>query len=157
MPTISYAKERSYATAQAGIGYVINISRKFNATLGGDAKVGMSFLRQIYRMADKNDSSHTGIERIIDSQDMSFIVLSPLVKLQYFITPRFTLNLDYTYGFQIQQKMSTSYLYGNNRVDGESGYFPELYDLHPGVDPEGNRHVTDFTGHRVRAGFGFYF
>ncbi|MCK5197069.1 MAG: hypothetical protein KAR21_01885, partial [Spirochaetales bacterium] len=81
----------------------------------------------------------------------------PVLKLQYYVTPRITVNLGYSYGFQLQQKDETSYTYADDRVGDTDGFFPELYDLKPGVDPEGNAHVMDFSGHRVVMGIGVYF
>lgn len=154
-PAIGYYKERTYVTGQIGLGYVFNFSRKFNGTIGGDIKVGMSFLQQFYNMRDLVDTEI--ITRVIRSQDMSFFILSPVVKLQYYVTPRITVNLGYSYGFQLQQKDETSYTYADDRVDDTDGFFPELYDLKPGVDSEGNSHVIDFSGHRVIMGIGLYF
>jgi TolB-like protein len=153
--SIGYHKERTYATGQIGFGYVFNFSRKFNVTLGGDMKLGMSFLQQFYKMPTVNDPEL--LTHIIKSQDMTFIILSPVVKFQYYVTPRITLNLDYSYGFQVIQDESSSYIYGDQRVDSDGGFYPELFGLHPGVDPEGNKHVIDFSGHRIRMGFGLYF
>ena len=153
--SIGYCKERTYATGQIGMGYVFNFTRKFNTTLGVDAKVGMSFLQQFYLMRDRVSSEV--LTRIIRSQDISFFVLSPVVKLQYYFTPRFTVNVDYSYGFQLNSDNETAYTYADDRVGSEGGYFYDLYNLNPGMDPEGNDHVIDFSGHRVRMGFGFYF
>jgi len=153
--SIGYYKERTYTTAQIGLGYVFNFTQKFNTTLGLDAKVGMSFLQQFYMMED-NDSTEV-LTRIIRSQDISFFVLSPVVKLQYYFTPRFTVNVDYSYGFQLNGDDETVYTYADDRVNNEDGFFPELYNLVPGLDPYGNEHIIDFSGHRVRMGFGFYF
>ena len=153
--SVGYYKERTYTSGKFGLGYVFNFSRKFNGTIGGDIKVGMSFLQQFYNMRDR-DSSEI-ITRIIRSQDMSFIILSPVLKLQYYVTPRITVNLGYSYGFQLQQKDETIYTYADDRVGDTDGFFPELYDLYPGVDPEGNSHVIDFSGHRVVMGIGLYF
>lgn len=153
--TIGYYKERTYTSGKFGLGYVFNFSRKFNGTIGGDIKVGMSFLQQFYYMEDR-DSSEI-INRVIRSQDMSFIILSPVLKLQYYVTPRITVNLGYSYGFQLQQKDETSYTYADDNVSDTDGFFPELYNLKPGVDPEGNAHVMDFSGHRVVMGIGVYF
>ena len=154
-PTIAYHKERTYVTGQIGFGYVFNFFRQFNATIGGDIKVGMSFLQQFYSMRDIDDPEI--ITRVIRSEDMSFLILSPMVKLQYYVTPRITVNLGYSYGFQFQQKDDTQYTYADMTVGEQNGFFPELYDLYPGVDPEGNEHIIDFSGHRVVMGIGLYF
>jgi hypothetical protein len=128
---IGYHKERTYATGQIGFGYVFNFSRKFNATLGGDLKLGMSFLQQFYHMRDTTSSVKQ--TRIIRSQDMSFLILSPGIKLQYFLTPRITMNLGYFYGYQLNQKEETSYTYADDKVNDTDGFFPELYNLYPGM------------------------
>lgn len=148
---IAYLKERTYVAAIFGAGYVLNVNRNFNITLGGDVKLGMSFLQQFYKYADEPDGIE--VDHEITSQDMTLLIFSPALKLQYFITPRVALNLGYSYGYQLQQPEDMAYFYASTTAEK----FPSLHDLDPHMDPKGDPHVTDFSGHRLIAGFGFYF
>ena len=150
--SISYLKERTYVAGIFGLGYVLNVNRNFNITLGGDVKLGMSFLQQFYRYAD-SETNGIEVEHEITSQDMTLLIFSPALKLQYFITPRVALNLGYFFGYQLQQPEDMAYFYASRAADK----FPSLYELDPHMDPKGDAHVTDFSGHRLIAGFGFYF
>ncbi|MFP4180558.1 MAG: hypothetical protein ACLFSA_10945 [Spirochaetaceae bacterium] len=149
---IYYYKERTYISAIFGTGYVFNVNRNFNVTLGGDFKLGMSFLQQFYRYAD-NEAENIEVEHEITSKDMTLLIFSPTLKLQYYITPRVALNMGYSYGYQIQQPEDMAYFYASTTAEK----FPPLHKLDPNEDPKGEAHITDFSGHRLIAGFGFYF
>jgi len=154
--SLGYKKERTYTTARIGLGWVINFTRNFNTTLGVDLKVGMSFLQQYYHILKKEGDYFFQAEHLIDSQDITFFLASPLVKLQYYLTPRMTLNAAYSFGFQILDDQSSRYYYANQGVD-QNQKIEAFYALDPGIDPSGNSHSIDFTGHRITAGIGFYF
>ena len=84
---------------------------------------------------------------------------APFGKLQFFLNPRLALNVRYDYTYQLPMK-NDSYFYrysiGGIYASGSNGVFAGYYDLDPAMDPAGNAHVMDMTGHRASVGVAIY-
>lgn len=150
LDSLLYKKERTYFAGIIGLGYVFNITRKFNITLGANTIIGMSYLQQFYYFGEEGE---TAIEHGIETQDITLLLVSPIIKIQYYITPRMALHTSYSYGYQIPIEDELVFFYGPKK----SNRFEELYKLNPSIDPKGDGHFINFTGHRIVAGIGFYF
>ena len=97
---ITYSKDRSpYYSIHLGAGYVWNFTRKLNLTLGTDLSMAQTFLVQKYVMPTKQDPD-INTTNIITSNDITLWTLAPLVKLQYFLTPRLALNAEYKFRYR---------------------------------------------------------
>lgn len=152
---LQYSKDRTYWSAGIGAGYVFNLNRNFNITLGGQLRSGMHYLTQLYHMPNTG-SNDDSVDNIITSADARTVSAGPVLKLQYFLGPRFTLNLRYSYMQQLMEEKADLFYYSDVRYsEGES--IPALYDLRPDLDINGKEHSYDLSGHRVSLGIGFYF
>lgn len=154
--TFKYSKDRTgFFTINLGGGYVFNITKTFNITLGTVLSMSQTFLVQTYYLPtvdhlDKVESY------IITSNDISLWSVTPRLKLQYFITPRVALNLDYGFKYQFAGDSPSQYFFRDGTYSKDYT-ISELFGLDPTVDPEGKEHYTDLTGHTVSMGIGFYF
>ena len=163
---VRYKKYRSYWQSKIGLGYVFNISRKFNITLGAEFRMGIVYLYQEYSIPhdltpdDQTDtasgnSSAVSYNNLIVSSDSWLASIKPLVKLQYFLSPRLALNAVYGYNWQFSESKPSQYFF-QDMTFGEEG-IPLLWNLDPSRDPLGNPHVTDLSGHRIDLGVSLYF
>lgn len=153
--TFSYEKDRQpFMIFSVGGGYVFNITRAFNITLGAELNMGQTFLEQMYNLPIVGDD-HTQAYTIV-SNDISLFSVTPLIKLQYYITPRLAVHFDYGFRYQYAGDGPSQYFFHDAEY-GEGNPITELYGLDPTMDPEGREHFTDYTGHRISLGMGFYF
>ncbi len=152
---LQYSKDRTYWSTGLGAGYVFNLNRNFNITLGGQLQYDMHYLTQLYRMPNTGSGGET-VSNIITSADARTTAAGPVLKLQYFLGPRFTLNLRYSYMQQQTEEKADLFYYSDVRYsEGES--IPALYELRPNLDINGREHSYDLSGHRMSLGIGFYF
>ena len=162
--SLRYKKSRSYWQSVLGFGYVFNITRAFNLTLGAEFRSGIIYITQEYTMvrdgdpeSEANDTpSAASYSNLILSQDSWIASLRPLIKAQYFITPRLAVNLSYGFNWQFRETKPGQYIFQDSYYD-TGNQIPLLWDLDPSKDPSGNDHVTDLTGHRIYAGLSLYF
>jgi TolB-like protein len=162
-----YKKYRSYWQSKIGLGWVFNISKKFNITTGAEFRMGIVYLYQEYDIPhDLTPEDHTDVatadttatsksyNNMIVSSDSWLTSVKPLVKLQYFLSPRLALNAVYGFNWQFSESKASSYTFQDIKIEQT---IPLLWNLDPSIDPEGNEHVTDLTGHRLDVGVSLYF
>ncbi|MCK5153840.1 MAG: hypothetical protein KAQ93_05725 [Spirochaetales bacterium] len=153
-----YSKDRSdFFSLLLGAGYVFNITKTFNVTLGAELSMSQTYLVQAYNLPAVSDDSDTVGEHIIRSSDISLWTVTPMIKLQYFITPRLAIHSDYGFKYQFSESNASYYTFQDGVYYGTDAPITELYNLDPSKDPEGREHSTDLTGHTISFGFGLYF
>lgn len=152
---LRYSKDRTFWTAGLGAGYVFNLTRNFNITVGGQFKAGMHYLIQEYCMPN-TDSSDENVLNIIESSDAHTFSVGPVLKLQYFISPRVALNARYAYLKVLSESEADHFYYSNVKYRTDDT-IPALYYLNPSRDINGEKHSFDISGHRISLGVGFYF
>ena len=150
-----YSKDRTFWSAGIGAGYVFNFSRTFNITLGGQFMGGMHFLTQEYFMPNINTGTESVSNRITSS-DAHTISIGPVLKLQYFVSPRLALNLRYSYMQVLSESEADLFYYSDVRYNTDD-IIPALFDLQPSLDINGEEHLYSLSGHRISMGIGFYF
>ncbi len=152
--TYSYKKDRSpFFSILPGAGGVLKITREFNITGGAAFGMTQTFLTQEYSIPSLSSAMGT---YIITSSDISMFTLRPVIKLQYYITPRLAANIEYGFNIQLTGESAHTYYFQDGTYDNDYP-IPELYNLDPSVDPAGNPYVTDMTGHVLSISIGLYF
>ena len=129
--------------------------------------MGIVYLYQEYDIPhDLTPEDHTDVatadttatsksyNNMIVSSDSWLTSVKPLVKLQYFLSPRLALNAVYGFNWQFSESKASSYTFQDIKIEQT---IPLLWNLDPSIDPEGNEHVTDLTGHRLDVGVSLYF
>ena len=154
--TFWYEKSRQYLGMDAGAGFVWNFTPRFNVTVGGRFRFapGITMTQKITNLPSPSDAA-TSISVFVEAQASDFYYAVPYLKLQYFLNPRLAVNLQYDYAIQLPKDKDLYYLYSVGGVYIQSTY-PELYGLDPRVDPQGNPHTMDLSGHRVYLGVAVY-
>jgi TolB-like protein len=157
---IHYSKERSYSSfIGAMIGFVLAPLPEFNLTTGCSVFFTANQMQQYYKQVPIPFGEGT-MDFFIDSTIDEMVSLEPYLKLQWFFAPRLAFNLAYQYRFQLRTIDSSKegdflrYWYGNRETNGT---FPELWDLRPSIDPLGDPHYFDLSGHKLSFGLGMYF
>ncbi len=155
--TITYSKDRSpYFSLHLGAGYVWNFSKTLNLTAGAELSMAQTFLEQEYTIP-LDDTQMSYGTYTVTSNDISLYTIAPTLKVQYFVTPRVAFQFTYQFKYQMNKDTeSTNYFFRDGSY-GDGAPIPELYDLDPTVDPYGEKHITDMSGHTVNMGVGFYF
>jgi TolB-like protein len=149
---LSYSKDRTpFMIMSLGGGYVFNITREFNISLGAELSVTQTFIEQTYYMPTTDNDQVNSYT--IRSNDIALFSVTPKIKLQYFITPRLAVHVDYGFRYQFYEDDASQYFFRDTEYDT----IPELFGLVPSRDPEGRNHLTDYTGHNLAIGLGFYF
>jgi len=153
--TFTYDKDRTnFFSIIFGGGYVFNITKTFNITLGAVLSMSQTFLNQTYFLPTVDNDD---VEKyVITSNDISLWSVTPRLKLQYFVKPRVALHHDYGFKYQFAENKAYSYYFRDGTYD-KNNTISELYGLNPAVDPQGREHHTDLTGHTASMGVGFYF
>jgi hypothetical protein len=156
--SLEYAKMRTMSVPFIGMAYVIPFTSKFNVSLGGSLKMPIIKFEQEYRIKANSGVSQAMPYIQISSWNIC-LALEPMLKFQYFITPRMALNLSYAFLWQVPINIRRwDYLVNSRlyRPDMELG-IAELYNLKPWLDAEGRPNVTDLTGQKITLGIGLYF
>lgn len=154
--TYSYSKTRSYLGMDLGIGFVLNMTRRLNATLGGAYRFapGVTMTQKFDEIPSPLDPSQN-VSLYIVGQASDLFMIVPFFKIQYFLNPRLAVNLRYDYTWQLPGNAEMFYRYSAGGIYIRN-YFPDYYGIDPRIDPEGNAHALDFTGHRVSVGVAVY-
>ena len=154
--TYSYSKTRSYMGIDLGLGFVLNLNRRLNATLGGVYRFapGLTLTQQFDDIPSPLDPE-TDVSLHITGLASDVFMLVPFVKLQYFLNPRLAVNLRYDYTWQLPGDGELFYRYSAGGIYIRD-YFPDYYGIDPRIDPQGNEHTLDFSGHRISVGIAVY-
>jgi hypothetical protein len=155
-----YFRLRMALTPKIGAAYVLPLNTRFNFSFGASFQIPFLFDTQNYEWQYYTGTENGRINLQIPTWNI-LLAVAPQVKAQYFFSPRFSLQLSYSYRYQLPFGVGRNWDYIiNSRIYNEHvspDGIPELYNLKPWLDPRGKKIVNDLSGHLIEVGIGLYF
>jgi hypothetical protein len=152
----TYHNYNESLTSKVGIGYKINVLDTFHIQIGASLNMATVIFYQIYNIMD---TSGTRSNKLLISDPIQAILVEPQVQIKYNITESISLNISYSYAYQISIQNDVTYNYENANYCDNYAADPiwYLFGIIPALDPDGNEHDIDLSGHKFSLGISYYF